>query len=445
MTYRPHYLSALFVGTALLTSACSVAPPMNPQEEQIQTDLAVDRYMPATREMRDAIETQELFAQAAFWSNEYHINPSDLEAAIKLSAAVRKLGNPGRAVEITQTTRALYPRDPYLTAEFAAALIASERANDAMQPLNDALSQASGYGRLWSLKGAALDQMERYGEARQHYARAMQITPNDPNVLANLGLSYALAGDAATAEGWLRRAAAQPGASATVRQNLALVLQLQGKTAEADRLLGNSPAPQRFPTSTPLNNPIQRETVLQPPTVRQTAPQAAARSAPATSQFASGRALREAQANANRPGQMRQQFAPQAVQPTAGQSRMAGAPIPAQARPQAQPQAQIQGQPLQLGRVADPASGAPIATSPQAQQEMLNRIAQSLQPARQQRMPTTSLQNQRPPQAMPQAPSQRSAPAAYPQPQGYAPQIAPPSAQPQRSAPEPRGRSRRRR
>ena len=123
MTYRPHMISTLFIGTALLTTACSIAPPITEQETQIQTDLAVDNFLPATRQMRDAIETQELFAQAAFWSNEYNLNPGDLEAALKLSAAVRKLGNPGRAVEITQTTRALYPRDPYLLAEYGACLL----------------------------------------------------------------------------------------------------------------------------------------------------------------------------------------------------------------------------------------------------------------------------------------------------------------------------------
>ena len=244
MSNRPHLLSALFVGTSLLLSACSVAPPMNAQETQIKTDLAVDKYMPATRQMRDAIETQELFAQAAFWSNEYHLNPGDLESAIKLAAAVRKLGNPGRAVEITQTTRALYPKDPYLMAEYAAGLIATERSQEAITVLSQGLSSTPSYGRLWSLKGAALDQQERYAEARQHYDRALRITPNDPNVMANIGLSHALSGDVGTAEGWLRRAASMPNASDGVRQNLMLVLKLQGKSAEADKLAAqNRPGP----------------------------------------------------------------------------------------------------------------------------------------------------------------------------------------------------------
>ena len=140
MIHHPHIFSVLIAGTALLAAGCSIAPPITEQETQIKSDLDVENFLPATRQMRDAIETQELFAQAAFWSNEYHLNPSDLEAALKLSSAVRRLGNPGRAVEITQTTRALYPRDPYLIAEYAAALIAAERSFDAIPILNEGIS-----------------------------------------------------------------------------------------------------------------------------------------------------------------------------------------------------------------------------------------------------------------------------------------------------------------
>lgn len=232
---RSKALSALLLTAPLILSACAVAPGMTPQEESLRNDIAVDRFMPATRDMRDNIETQELFAQAAFWSHEYELNPTDLEATIKLASSVRRLGNPGRAVEITQTSRTIHPRDPYLLAEHAAGLIADQRALDAVPVLDDGLRLAPAYGRLWSLKGAALDQMEDYDAARQHYQRALQITPNDPNVLSNLGLSYALAGDLTLAESWLRRATNIPGAGAGVRQNLAMVLQLQGRTEDAEQ------------------------------------------------------------------------------------------------------------------------------------------------------------------------------------------------------------------
>lgn len=233
-------LTILASASILILTGCAIAPGYTDAEQEMTETLQGSNFQPATREMRDNIETQELFAQAAFWSREYELNPGDLESAIKLSAAVRKLGNPQRAIEIAQTTRALYPRDPYLTAEFAAGLIAAERAQEAMQPLDKALRTSPGYARLWSLKGAALDQEENYDLARKHYAKALQITPHDPNVMANVGLSYALSGDPVTAEGWLRRAVAVPGASQSVRQNLALILQLQGKDEEAKRYAGRN-------------------------------------------------------------------------------------------------------------------------------------------------------------------------------------------------------------
>ena len=258
-------LLLLSVG-ALSITGCSIAPDYTDTERDIKQSLSSSKFQPASREMRNNIETQELFAQAAFWSREYELNPGDLESSIKLAAAVRKLGNPQRAVEIAQTSRALYPRDPYLTAEFAAALIASEQAYEAMKPLDDALRTTPGYARLWSLKGAALDQQENYDLARKHYAQALKITPNDPNIMANVGLSFALSGDPQTAEGWLRRAVSIPGASQSVRQNLALVLQLQGKEAEATKY---SNQPQLRGSSTVGRAPQPRQQTAQQQAPRQ--------------------------------------------------------------------------------------------------------------------------------------------------------------------------------
>lgn len=356
MTYRSHIFSALITGTALLTTACSVAPPMNEQETQIKTDLAVDNFLPATRQMRDAIETQELFAQAAFWSNEYNLNPSDLESALKLSAAVRKLGNPGRAVEITQTTRALYPRDPYLLAEYGAALIATERSLDAVPILDQGLAVAPNYGRLWSLKGAALDQQERYAEARKHYDRALRITPNDPNVMANLGLSYALAGDPGSAEGWLRRAASMPNASDSVRQNLMLVLQLQGKTTEAEKLAGLARPQMSFPSVRPAFNPAApTPQKFTPPAQHQafnsgSAPKARLHTGPAQGQnFKSASEAARAMA-AKRPGQSAMPLSPK------------GYVAPQQAAAQATPQQYVpQGYPQPSYSQGYPQQGQPQA------------------------------------------------------------------------------------
>jgi Flp pilus assembly protein TadD len=204
-------------------------------EKQTVAELAGSNYTPRSDEEREAIATQDMFAQTAFWSREYDLNPADLEAAINLSANLRKMGNPGKSIEVAQHTRALYPRDVDLMTEMSASLIANNQTNKSLKMIDTALFQRPRSARLWSLKGAAMDQLERFGEARQHYTKALAFAPNDPNILANVGLSYALEGDPETAEIWLQRAATLPGASPNVRQNLALVLGLQGKLEEAEK------------------------------------------------------------------------------------------------------------------------------------------------------------------------------------------------------------------
>jgi Flp pilus assembly protein TadD len=87
-----------------------------------------------------------------------------------------------------------------------------------------------------SVQGAVLDEMGRHDEAQRHYLTALKIVPNEPSVLSNLGLSYALSKDLTKAEQTLRQAAAQQPADPRVRQNLALVVGLQGRFAEAENI-----------------------------------------------------------------------------------------------------------------------------------------------------------------------------------------------------------------
>jgi Flp pilus assembly protein TadD len=55
-------------------------------------------------------------------------------------------------------------------------------------------------------------------------------------VLSNLGLSYLLSKDLPKAEETLRRAIGRPGSDARVRTNLAVVVGLEGRMAEAESI-----------------------------------------------------------------------------------------------------------------------------------------------------------------------------------------------------------------
>jgi Flp pilus assembly protein TadD len=81
-----------------------------------------------------------------------------------------------------------------------------------------------------------LDQMGRHADAQRYYLTALKMVPDEPSVLSNLGLSYALSKDLPNAEATLRRASAHPPVDQRVRQNLALVVGLQGRFAEAETI-----------------------------------------------------------------------------------------------------------------------------------------------------------------------------------------------------------------
>jgi Flp pilus assembly protein TadD len=106
----------------------------------------------------------------------------------------------------------------------------------ALEVLNRAHSQDQPDWRILSVQGAVLDQMGRHADAQRHYASALRLMPNEPSVLSNLGLSYALSKKLKEAEETLRLASAQRGAEPKVRQNLALVVGLQGRFQEAETI-----------------------------------------------------------------------------------------------------------------------------------------------------------------------------------------------------------------
>jgi Flp pilus assembly protein TadD len=87
-----------------------------------------------------------------------------------------------------------------------------------------------------SAQGSVADQLGDHKGAQAYYASALRISPGEPAVLSNLGLSYALSRNLPGAEKALREANAHPRADARVRHNLALVLALQGKFQEAEQI-----------------------------------------------------------------------------------------------------------------------------------------------------------------------------------------------------------------
>src|SRR5690606_25112681 len=89
--------------------------------------------------------------------------------------------------------------------------------------------------RVVLARGTAHAKEGSYREAITYFERARALKPNHPSVLNNLALAYTMVGDADQGETLLRQAKAT-GGDVRVRQNLALVLGIQGKYDEATQI-----------------------------------------------------------------------------------------------------------------------------------------------------------------------------------------------------------------
>jgi Flp pilus assembly protein TadD len=160
-------------------------------------------------------------------------NPGEPLAAIRDAEALREGGRRGEAAALLERAALDSPRHPALLAAYGRALADVGDYQHAFDVLGRAHAPDRPDWRILSVQGAVLDEMGRHEEAQRYYGTALHIAPNEPSVLSNLGLSYALAKDLVRAETALRRAAAQPRSDPLVRQNLALIMTLQGRSSEA--------------------------------------------------------------------------------------------------------------------------------------------------------------------------------------------------------------------
>jgi Flp pilus assembly protein TadD len=182
---------------------------------------------------RPAASQREL----AVYRERFRANPKDVDAALQYARALRTAGQRSQAVAILEQATIAHPGDKALLAGYGRALVDNGNFQLGFDVLNRAHSPDDPDWGILSVQGTALDQLGRYEEARQYYASALRIAPEEPSVLSNLGLSYMLSKELPKAEETLRRANARAGADSRVRQNLALVVGLQGRFAEAEEIV----------------------------------------------------------------------------------------------------------------------------------------------------------------------------------------------------------------
>lgn len=239
-------MPALFATVALIAAAAGPALAADPTAQvQPQVQGQAQARAPSSAAVRATYDRMDALSRSVFWASEQEADPTDATAGVKLAQALRDLGRYDQAAEAAQATLNLQPNNLDALLELGRAHIARGQAFYGVAPLEKARDLAPRDWRSYSLLGVAYEQVRRFDDARAAWNQALVLSPDNPDVLTNAATAALTRGDAPGAETLLRRAAAQPTASAKVRQNLALALGLQGKMGEAEQILRRELPPEQ--------------------------------------------------------------------------------------------------------------------------------------------------------------------------------------------------------
>ncbi|MDE1160002.1 MAG: tetratricopeptide repeat protein [Neorhizobium sp.] len=193
----------------------------------------------------DRMDSAELANAERSIGAAYVKSPKDKDIGMRYATVLGMTGKNGQALAVMQQVAIAHPNDRDVLSAYGKAQAGAGQLQQALATIDRAQTPDHPDWRLYSAKGAVLDQLGRADEARGTYRMALEAQPNEPSVLSNLGMSYILTGDLKTAETYLRTAAKQPIADSRVRQNLALVVGLQGRFPEAMQIARSELSPQQ--------------------------------------------------------------------------------------------------------------------------------------------------------------------------------------------------------
>jgi Flp pilus assembly protein TadD len=223
------------LGAIALIALGALAAPLSGCEQTL--GLADPVAAPAVAAAPTGDEAQ-MRAYTDNWGKQYDANPGEKTASINYAKGLRAMTRYSEAAAVMRAAAVKEPQDYEVLGEYGKALADSGQLDQAKDVLTRAYPDDRPDWTIMSVQGAVDDLMGDHDGARRFYAAALKIAPGEANILNNLGLSYALTKELKQAETTLRQASASPHADVRVHNNLAMVLSLEGKRAQAEKLSG---------------------------------------------------------------------------------------------------------------------------------------------------------------------------------------------------------------
>ncbi|MBO0345695.1 tetratricopeptide repeat protein [Roseibium sp. CAU 1637] len=183
-------------------------------------------------------------AQVSQWGQSYNRAPQNPQAILGYANALTQNGQTAQSMAVLRKGVLQHPNNQPIASAYGKVLAINGQFEESLNVIKRVQTPAKPDWKLLSAEAAVLDQMGNHARAKTLYHQALQINPNDPSILNNLALSHLMSKELPEAEYTLRRAASAPGADSQVRQNLALVLGLQGKFQEAEQVASTDISPE---------------------------------------------------------------------------------------------------------------------------------------------------------------------------------------------------------
>jgi Flp pilus assembly protein TadD len=186
----------------------------------------------------------ELAKATEYWGKVYAKSPKDAQTALNFARNLKAQGEKQQALAVLQQASAANPTHKGIAGDYGRLLLEFNHITQADKVLELADDPSNPDWKVVSARGTVFAKQSQYSKAVPLFERALQLAPDQPSVMSNLALAYAMEGKVDKAEPLLRKAAAL-GGDARVNQNLALVLGLQGKYDEAKLAMANDVPPDR--------------------------------------------------------------------------------------------------------------------------------------------------------------------------------------------------------
>lgn len=217
------------VSATLMLGACASAGGDASSLLQSNAPKAIDTA-------EKAAPKSELQKATEYWGKQHGENPTDPRSAVNYAKNLKAMGAKREALVILQEFSRHNPTDREIMSEYGRLALEHDQISTAQALLEKADDPMKPDWKIVSARGTVFAKQGRHEESIPFFERARSLAPDQPTVLNNLAMAYAMNGEAAKAETMLRDAQAKNPEDQRIAHNLALVLGLQGKHADAERM-----------------------------------------------------------------------------------------------------------------------------------------------------------------------------------------------------------------